>query len=674
MLGRQGNTGNTYQIKCNKDTPCNGANGYYPLDKYSGDSTFGRQGQTRNYGFTLAGSAEFKYDAGKADVFNFLGDDDMWIFIDGKLVVDLGGVHEAVKEDLNIQRYGDSLKWEDGTMHVINFFYAERQTAEANMTLTLAITNLTPSQFGAPEIRKAETSVGVSGKPDTTLLYVSTQIDMNIINNYRDSANYGFPIVVFTNGPTGPIYGYKIETFKYTGTRDASGYIYEMTGYVCKDPSCNETQSLVSGDSLSFNVKIGDFENLPISNRGFALGNNEDHKYIRNPLGNAQATKLSWGMNTSKRETLVLKPKTTDTKPVKPIFGPKDGNMVGVGSAEPDKTVPKGAGGAIGTYIPKAMGNPPSVTQVWDPKANEGKGGLVNPNRDIDGAEDGGTIHGFGTVGKQIPPQRAGELILTAYPNAFPSATGEAIPKGYDTYKDWEDAYKEGKGEAAFFGLPPSAENATLGEWWGLADPTDPARGGGYQFVKNGFPNESSTKGNIKIAPTRCTSLLNEDPDAKAGEKANINCLNFSMPAQQPFQLAVTVYDQLGNFVTQYREIVTEQEFRNVTQAPNYVPANQESVKNSTSDCQAPTSNNYGKESTITTNGLVNVNVNIYPFSSTGRRFGNGVYIVKIDRVDIPFSGCQLLNGQPSFNYMPFVRSHSEQKFGWMRAEYKDKK
>jgi hypothetical protein len=297
---------------------------------------------------------------------------------------------------------------------------------------------------------------------------------------------------------------------------------------------------------------------------------------------------------------------------------------------------------------------------VWDPKANDGKGGLVQA-RFVEGAGDGGTVHGFGTVGKQIPPQRAGELILTAYPNAYPTAKP---PDGYASYEEWQKAYQNNTGKAEFFGLPPRANDAFAGEWWGLADPTEEALGGGYKFVKNGFPNESSTKGNIKIAPTRCTALIDESKPK--GEKANINCLNFNMPAQQPFQLAITVYDQLGNFVTQYRETISEQEFRNVTQAPNYVPGNKIA---SNSGCQEADGENYGMPTTMTTNGMVNVNVNIYPFSSTGRRFGNGVYIVKIDRVDMPFSGCQVLNGQPGFNSMPFVRFHSEQKFGWMRAK-----
>ena len=98
---------------------------------------------------------------GKPMVFDFSGDDDVWIFIDGVLVGDLGGIHNMStlsidfsngkvtgnqttslqdafrKAGVNLQ--GDTFK--DGTYHTLDLFYLERGNSDSNLRLT---TNLVP--------------------------------------------------------------------------------------------------------------------------------------------------------------------------------------------------------------------------------------------------------------------------------------------------------------------------------------------------------------------------------------------------------------------------------------------------------------------------------------------------------------------------------------------------
>jgi fibro-slime domain-containing protein len=98
-----------------------------------------------NYGFTMAGSAVFKYNENANDIFEFISNGDMWVFIDSKLAVDLGGTHLAAPAKVNIKEYGIQRGWADGTMHSINFFYANRQTEGSDLMIKLAISELTPS-------------------------------------------------------------------------------------------------------------------------------------------------------------------------------------------------------------------------------------------------------------------------------------------------------------------------------------------------------------------------------------------------------------------------------------------------------------------------------------------------------------------------------------------------
>ncbi len=58
----------------------------------------GQDGKSHNFGFCLESHGDFEYRKGQ--VFDFRGDDDVWFFVNGRLVVDLGGIHGAWRDSV----------------------------------------------------------------------------------------------------------------------------------------------------------------------------------------------------------------------------------------------------------------------------------------------------------------------------------------------------------------------------------------------------------------------------------------------------------------------------------------------------------------------------------------------------------------------------------------------
>ena len=86
-----------------------------------------------NYGFAMSVSASFKYVKGQ--YFEFRGDDDVWVFINNKLVVDIGGIHDKVEGAVDL----DTLNLKEGREYPFNIFYAERQATGSNFKMRTSI-------------------------------------------------------------------------------------------------------------------------------------------------------------------------------------------------------------------------------------------------------------------------------------------------------------------------------------------------------------------------------------------------------------------------------------------------------------------------------------------------------------------------------------------------------
>ncbi len=104
---------------------------FFPLD----DQLFGNQGREHNFHFTL--EATFTFERRGGEVFRFSGDDDLWVFVDGTLALDLGGVHSTESGSFELDDLAGPLDLVIGERYEVALFFAERQTTGSTFELVL---------------------------------------------------------------------------------------------------------------------------------------------------------------------------------------------------------------------------------------------------------------------------------------------------------------------------------------------------------------------------------------------------------------------------------------------------------------------------------------------------------------------------------------------------------
>lgn len=142
--------------------------GFFPFNNNTINHTDKDVRNDLNYGFGMALSVDFTVpEKGKIDdqdvTFTFTGDDDVWIYIDGKLVVDLGGDHKDASCTLNFANnsttYATGLNSKSvtsassvysltdvmkgstkNTVHKLQMFYMERGLIESNLQVEFSFT------------------------------------------------------------------------------------------------------------------------------------------------------------------------------------------------------------------------------------------------------------------------------------------------------------------------------------------------------------------------------------------------------------------------------------------------------------------------------------------------------------------------------------------------------
>ena len=213
--------------------------GFFPFNDYDTryrtvkpDSTH----YNHHFGMTMSASFCIPEDGkvnGKDMIFDFSGDDDVWVFIDDVLVLDIGGIHEAVHGQINFNTgavtvsaatpassaggkaigtsstleaifaaAGKTYDGSDYSEHKISFFYLERGGCYSNCSLTF---NLSVFQRRSLEIEKEIEGINSDELLDSEFqfkLYMGNGKNTENYTVYTGPARYsdGTPVVFSSDG------------------------------------------------------------------------------------------------------------------------------------------------------------------------------------------------------------------------------------------------------------------------------------------------------------------------------------------------------------------------------------------------------------------------------------------------------------------------------------------
>ena len=139
-------------------TDCNDPEhpGFYPIDdfeyldearslrnpKYDHDIS----GCNHNYSFAMKVSAQFRYVRGQ--YFEFRGDDDVWVFINNRLVVDIGGCHNPEEGAVDL----DTMGLVEGQEYPFHIFFSERNATGSNFKMRTSINLQTQKTYLPREV------------------------------------------------------------------------------------------------------------------------------------------------------------------------------------------------------------------------------------------------------------------------------------------------------------------------------------------------------------------------------------------------------------------------------------------------------------------------------------------------------------------------------------------
>ena len=164
----------------------------------------------------------------------FFGDDDMWVFLDGRLVCDIGGVHSSVGAYVNLWDY---IAKGDAGKHTLKFYYTERGLSGSTcyMQFTLPSVSSRTPEYQNGQLKVEKKVVGAAN-PDAEFSFKIeiSHTDQSVTNSDYSIVRYSSDGTVETTLLTGGEGTFKLKANEYV----IINYLQHGTQYKITETDC----------------------------------------------------------------------------------------------------------------------------------------------------------------------------------------------------------------------------------------------------------------------------------------------------------------------------------------------------------------------------------------------------------------------------------------------------
>ena len=242
---------------------------YFNEKKVNYEFPTGDDGRAHNWFFGMNFALSFNLTAdyeGPLEYY-FFGDDDLWVFLDNRLICDIGGVHSSIGEYVNLRDY---LPVGSSGQHTLSFFYTERgasgSTCWMSFTLPSVSSATTSRDTGSLQIeKKLENTDGMDFSKEEYEFKVELLTNDSALNQtFSYSRTDGTETTYGTIKSGGTITLHQNETATISGIPAGTFYqVTELTTQGYHTTVNNNEGYIASGTIASGGIAPASFVNRP---------------------------------------------------------------------------------------------------------------------------------------------------------------------------------------------------------------------------------------------------------------------------------------------------------------------------------------------------------------------------------------------------------------------------